>query len=241
MLASAGATVLVWLAAAGLAPSVRLWTTFLVVPFPTLMVLQARAIAQPTELPRLPLYIGSAVTQWLLALVTLACATSGGYEAATLGIQPGSPVEQLLWALVLVVSAELLILAGHRLGVRESPVMLQLLPRTAGERVGFALLSVSAGICEEVVFRGFLVTVLAGATGSMALALLLAALVFGVTHAYQHPAGAARATLLGLLLSVPLVATGSLLGAAVAHIIIDLIGGFWLGPRLAASYSREDG
>jgi membrane protease YdiL (CAAX protease family) len=227
-----GAAALVWLAAAELGAGVRLWTTFLLVPFPALMVLQTRLVEEPATVRRLPLYLGSALSLWVLAGVTLGVALTGGLQPAAIGLVTGDVGQQLLWAAGVILLAEGTILAGHRLGLRESPLMALLLPRTGRERVAFFGLALSAGVCEELVFRGFLITVLSAATGSLTMALLLSALAFGITHAYQEPAGAARATLLGLLLAAPVVATGSVLGAALAHAAIDVIGGYWLGPRL---------
>lgn len=227
-----GAAALVWLAAAELTAPIRLWTTFLLVPFPAIMVLQTRLVAEPATLRRLPLYLGSAVSLWVLAGVTLLVALTGGLAPVEIGLVTGDAGEQLLWAAGVTLTAEAIMLAAHRLGLRESPLMSLLLPRTGRERAAFFGLSLSAGACEELVFRGFLITVLSTATGSLTMALLVSSLAFGITHAYQEPAGAARATLLGLLLAAPVVATGSLLGAALAHAAIDVIGGFWLGPRL---------
>ena len=235
--ATAAATLLVWLAAHDLPDGVRFWTTVLLVPFPALMVMQARLQPDLADVRREPLYLVSALTLWLLALATLAIAIPGGIGAYQLGLFTGNIGEQLLWATAITVLAEGVYLAAHRLGLREAPLLVHLLPRTKRERIGFAALSVSAGCCEELVFRGFLLTALSAATGSLTLALILSSLTFGVTHAYQEPAGAARATLLGLLLAAPVIATGSLLGAAVAHTAIDILGGFWLGPRL----TRADG
>ncbi|HSJ13081.1 MAG TPA: CPBP family intramembrane glutamic endopeptidase [Longimicrobiales bacterium] len=230
--ALAAAAIVVWLAAGELAPAARLWTTFLLVAFPALMVLQARLVGRPSEVIRLPLYLASAIALWVLALLTLAIALRSGFTAVELGLVPGRPGEQLIWAGVVIIAAEAVMLAGYRLGMREAPLVTLLLPRTARERLAFVGLSLTAGITEELVFRGFLITVLTIASGSLTLALILSALTFGIVHAYQEPAGAARATVLGLLLSAPFVATGSLLGAMIAHAAIDVLGGFWLGPRL---------
>ena len=59
-----------------------------------------------------------------------------------------------------------------------------LLPSTTEERVGFLGLSVTAGLCEEFLFRGYLIWVLAPYLGWWGAA-AFSRLSFGVVHAYQ--------------------------------------------------------
>lgn len=96
------------------------------------------------------------------------------------------------------------------------------LPTTARERWLFAAVALSAGICEEVVYRGWLLFALhrefalAGST-----ALLAAAVLFGLAHSYQGPLGVLSATLAGALMCILYVGTGSLLVPIVFHTLID--------------------
>jgi membrane protease YdiL (CAAX protease family) len=98
------------------------------------------------------------------------------------------------------------------------------LPRTAGERRLFAVVGVTAGICEEWLYRGFFLAVVAAATGGPpAWALVLgAAGAFGLAHAYQGPAGVVSTGLLGGGMAVMYLQTGSLLLPVVLHALIDL-------------------
>jgi len=228
-----GSAALVWTATGELPWPARALTTFLLVPLPALLLLQARLITDVADLPRLSLYASSAAAQWLLAVCTAVVAVASSITAYALGLDaPVSWTGQLAWAAALTAAAVGLNLASHRLGIRESPVLTHLLPRTRTERAAFVGLSLTAGFCEELVFRGFLITALYAASGSLVLALIVSSAAFGVVHAYQEPGGVARATLLGLLLATPFVLTGSLAASMVAHAAIDIVGGCWLGPRL---------
>jgi len=60
-----------------------------------------------------------------------------------------------------------------------------MLPRGAGQIALWVVLSVSAGICEEAVFRGYLQRQLIAVLRSGLAGILLAAVVFGFGHAYQ--------------------------------------------------------
>jgi membrane protease YdiL (CAAX protease family) len=106
------------------------------------------------------------------------------------------------------------------------------MPKSPRERAWYSALSLAAGLCEELVFRGFLLGVLAIAWGSVAAASLASAAVFGVVHGYQGMAGAVRAAVLGVVLTVPVLVTGSLIPSMVAHFALDMILGLLLADRL---------
>ncbi len=102
-----------------------------------------------------------------------------------------------------------------------------MLPVSPHERRWWVAVSISAGICEEVVFRGFLPQFLTGQlhgewTLDPLVAWLLSALAFGLCHAYQGAAGVVRTTLAALMFSVVAMLSGSLLLPVVLHILVDL-------------------
>lgn len=223
---------LVYMTTRGLPQATRVWTTILVAGLPPMSVLQARALTQ-IELPsRMALYAQTSFSLWLLAAATAAVAYISDISAAGLGLALLPLTDTLVWTGALTVAGVALMLIAHRLGVRESPTLAGLLPRTSGERLAFLGVSISAGFCEELVFRGFLVPVIEVVLGSAVIAALIAAAVFGLLHAYQGFSGALRAALLGAVLTIVLLVTGSIVPAILAHTLIDVIGGFWVGPRL---------
>jgi hypothetical protein len=96
--------------------------------------------------------------------------------------------------------------------------------RNAGV-VHLLVISLAAGVGEELLFRGYAQAGLAGLLvppfGPWA-ALLLASLLFGVCH-WISSAYAVVATGMGLLLGGLLMATGSLLAPIVAHALYDFL------------------
>lgn len=99
-----------------------------------------------------------------------------------------------------------------------------LIPRNAAEiRLG-ALLSVNAGVSEEIFFRLLLPLTLICLFGHPVLCFLVAAALFGMLHVYQGPGGFIAASLLGLVLTSIYVATGSLATVIFLHALIDLNG-----------------
>lgn len=99
-----------------------------------------------------------------------------------------------------------------------------LTPETSGERHGFWLLSITAGICEEIIFRGFMIWFIAAWTGLIA-AIILSAILFGFEHIYLGMPHVAKAAMTGFVLALVVVASGSLWPAILIHIALDLNGG----------------
>lgn len=233
MVGAAIAAAVVWAASGELAWPARAFLVLLLAVLPPLSVAQADAVgAGAAVLPRIPVYLSSAATMWVLALLALGAGLGGSFAPNELGLVGMPVVAAAGWTAGLVAGAVALAAAWRALGLRESPMLAWLLPRTAVEKALFVGLSFSAGVGEELVFRGFLVPALEAATGATWPAVGLSAGVFGVVHAYQNPAGVVRAGLLGLLFTVPLVVTGSLLPSILAHFLYDVVAGLWLADWL---------
>ena len=107
-----------------------------------------------------------------------------------------------------------------------------LLPRTARERSMFVVVSLVAGVVEEYVMRGFCLLVLAQATSSMFLSLVLVTLGFAVAHGYQGASATIRTGVLGAVLGIPVVVTGALVPSMVAHAGTDILAGAFGYPLL---------
>ena len=111
-----------------------------------------------------------------------------------------------------------------------------LLPRNRGELPYGAVLGLTAGIVEELLFRLALPALLFGVLGSGPLAFGIAALLFGALHLYQGPLGILFAFILGLLFTLLYLVSGSIVWPIVLHALIDLrslvlipvaLGGAW--------------
>ncbi len=102
-----------------------------------------------------------------------------------------------------------------------------LLPVSTHERRWWVAVSISAGVCEEVFFRGFLPQFLTGQLhGSWSLdptaAWLSGAVAFGLCHFYQGISGVLRTTLAALMFSLTAILSGSLLLPMVLHVLLDM-------------------
>jgi len=99
-----------------------------------------------------------------------------------------------------------------------------LLPQNARERVWWALLSLTAGICEECVFRSFLFHYLHVDPWRLGIAasLALACVIFALGHLYQGVKAAAATGLLAVMFFGFFLSTGNLLLSIVLHALADL-------------------
>lgn len=232
--AVAAASVLVWALLPALEWPARAFATFLLVPLPSLLLLQTRLVDRiPAEEEREAVYVSSAASVWILAAFAMLAARFSGFSRAELWMSaPALPI--LFGAAGATVAAGLLLMAAARLlHVRETALIRFLLPRTASEKIAFAGLSVSAGIAEELVFRAFLMAALLKAGLGLPATVVLSVAVFAVSHAYQGIAGMIRVALLGARLTAPILITGSVYPAMIAHAALDLLAGLVLADWLA--------
>ncbi|HWI66532.1 MAG TPA: CPBP family intramembrane glutamic endopeptidase [Symbiobacteriaceae bacterium] len=186
-------------------------------------------------------YAASAITEWGLFLAVLLSLRLGKLPLTAIGLKPpAGPVTWYIVAAAFVGAIALIVQMYRSPEMREayregSGHIRQLLPVTAGERAGFAAIAVTAGICEETLFRGFLTFYLVTLLPWLPLwaAAVLASLSFGLGHWYQGRRGILQTGALGLLLAGFYLATGSLYGPMAVHAIIDLLalGLSWAATR----------
>jgi uncharacterized protein len=200
-----------------------------VVPLSSAAALRMLLDDDRLRVPRAALYRDVVASQWILAVIALAVLIPVVNPLAATGLSAAAGVGFATVLLLLTVAA---VLEGSgvrpRLPLREPGGSLArvsfLLPRTRAERWWWIALSVTAGVCEEIVFRGFLLHYLAthapqiGITG----AVVLSSIAFGLGHLYQGLRSAALTALVGAALAAAYLVTGSLWTPIVLHALLDL-------------------
>lgn len=124
-------------------------------------------------------------------------------------------------------------LAGH--GERRR--LAQLVPRRPGDWLLWSAVCVTAGVSEEVAFRGVFFTLLDRWLGSPILAALLGALAFTLGHAYQGRTGMILIFAFALMFQALVWFTRGVAVAVAVHTLYDLTAGLLFG-RLARSYDQ---
>jgi uncharacterized protein len=185
------------------------------------------------------------VLEWGLALLALVVwMAAPDVDAAALGLRwptswpgPATGVAVLVVLVFVVVSLRAMAAGALRTataqlrrpgeGRHAEPAVsstLALLPRTRGERHLFTVVGLTAGICEEWLYRGFFLAVVSAVAGGppAVVLVLLGAAAFGLAHAYQGVAGIVTTGILGGVLAALYLDTGSLLLPVLLHAAIDL-------------------
>ncbi len=174
---------------------------------------------------RLTVYRRTIGRQWWLAAIALTITALAKLPFADLGLRrprlaiPGPSGFAAEVALLLTIAVAVTKLAGRR----PSGTVAVLLPRTYQERRLYIGVAVTAGVVEELLFRGFLMQYAIAVLGwSWQCAAIASALAFGVSHLYQGPITALTATLIGLGFAESYTLTASLLVPVLLHVALDL-------------------
>lgn len=97
-----------------------------------------------------------------------------------------------------------------------------MLPRNRQELLLGGIMSINAGVFEELLFRLALPALLYGASGSAAAAVIGSVLFFGGLHVYQGAAGIIGTTIVGGLMFALYVVSGTIAAPIIAHALFDL-------------------
>ncbi len=103
-----------------------------------------------------------------------------------------------------------------------------MLPRSVKEKRWFVVCAITAGIGEEVAYRGFLMYLIDSVFLDLNTYIVLAAasIIFGLMHVYQGVSGIIRTGLTGLLIGALYVSSGSLWLPIALHFTIDFAAAF---------------
>ena len=188
------------------------------------------------------LWIGAIIYPWALVAVGAALWAANDRSWTSLGFSV--PDGWRLWVavgvvlLIVVYNAQAVAAVARdaetRASVRQqfSGELANVLPRTRTELYWFGGVSLTAGFCEEFMFRGYFIWAVApwlGWWGAAALSLAF----FASGHAYQGWNGVLRTGIFGALYTLVIAISNSLWPAIALHAVTDLGGGVmsWLALR----------
>ena len=100
----------------------------------------------------------------------------------------------------------------------------RMLPHDARELRWFSAVAITAGVCEELLYRGYLIWYL-GHWLPLTLAVAASAILFGVGHFYQGPRGMILTACVGAFLAAVYLVSGSLFAPMAFHALMDLYSG----------------
>ncbi len=195
-----------------------------------------RLLAMPSisSRDRVSLYLTSIAAQWIVTTVIAWRAFARGFSLASLGVK-----FEPLWELLLfgALGAALIGLAHwfnlRRVSRSKNPaadrikaVAAKIFPHTNREAAIFCSLAVTAGICEEFLYRGFVFGALTHLSAPIWSVLLVSSVFFGLAHAYQGPGGMLGTLILGTVFGLVRILYDSLVPVVFWHVAVDIVAGF---------------
>ena len=204
------------------------------------------AIPQVTTMERLILYASTIAFQWLAAAVVAWRAWAHGYTSEQLGLVIHDKTRLL--AVGLIGAAAIGVfqwfslrrvakLPAKRRGLLVA-IATRIFPQSAVEFPPYLALAVTAGLCEEFLYRGFSMAVLTRAVLPVWAVVILSSIHFGLAHIYQGRGGAVATLVVGTVLGTVRIAYDSLIPVIVWHTALDVVAGI-AGPRYLTAALAE--
>ena len=195
---------------------------------------EVRKIESGKPANRLSLYRSTAIVEWLALAVLFIAWHLLERPFSDLGfVTPGGAGFYVGIALLAVVCGVLIRQWStvEQLGDEERHKQIEalgklvhFLPHSKRELNAIYGVSLTAGIVEEIVYRGFVLWYLALVMPLWA-AVILSSIAFGVAHSYQGPAGAVKCGFVGLAFAGFYLLTGSIWLPMIGHFLFDALQG----------------
>jgi membrane protease YdiL (CAAX protease family) len=171
------------------------------------------------------IYLPTIIIEWLIFLLVFLVLKRGKENLSTVGFSKltlanlGIGLGFLLVANIILLSLGNILQFFHLTMPKE---VIFMLPRTRTERLFWVILSITAGICEETGFRGYVLTKLNLFLNNWYLTVALSSLSFGLGHFYQGIGGIILTGIYGLLFCLLFIWRKSLIPGIFAHFLQDL-------------------
>jgi CAAX protease family protein len=189
---------------------------------------------------RLLRYARTIVILWSLTGLAVYALRLHHLDTTYVGLRPPRHLWELALGLVTLVAPLLASMSGTRRALEGdyAKAVRAVIPADRGQWIAFVPVAASAGICEEFLYRGYALTVIAAITGSVAAGVVFSSIAFGLGHAYQGKAGIAGTSITGLIYAGVFLATGSLYPCMIGHFVQDVVGAAMLSQRLSPDEPR---
>jgi uncharacterized protein len=196
------------------------------------------ALPQVSKMERLTLYASTIAFQWLAVAVVAWRAWAHGFTASQLGLT----IHDRTRILVASIAGAATIAALQWLNLRRvgrisaearGPIQAiaeRILPQSTVELLPYFALAITAGLCEEFLYRGFAMAVLEQVGLQTWAVVLLSSALFGLAHSYQGRGGIVMTMLIGIILGLGRITFDSLIPAIFWHSAVDVVAGT-VGPR----------
>ncbi|MGC1414800.1 MAG: type II CAAX endopeptidase family protein [Candidatus Acidiferrum sp.] len=196
------------------------------------------AIQQMGARERLALYFSTIAFQWLAAALTAWRAWARGLTLEELGLVVHGRGRILLAAIVGAATLGGLQWLNLRRMGRSSgkarsfmqSLAERILPQSRAELLPFLALAVTAGLCEEFLYRGFAMAALTRAGLPVWTVVLFSSILFAMAHLYQGRGGIVSTLVIGTVFGTARIAYDGLAPVILWHSAVDAVAGV-AGPK----------
>jgi membrane protease YdiL (CAAX protease family) len=206
------------------------------------------AMPQVSSMERLVLYASTIGFQWLAVAIVVWRAWAYHYTAAQLGLviadRPKIIIASIVGAATIATLQWLNLRRVGRLPVEArgplQAIAERILPQSSVELLPYFALAITAGLCEEFLYRGFTMAVLSRVGLQAWLVVLVSSALFGLAHSYQGRSGMVMTLIIGLAFGISRIAYDCLVPAILWHSAVDVVAGT-AGPRYLVRAPRSEG
>lgn len=189
---------------------------------------QAETLSNFTETMRLITYFFTIIFQWIIFFLIYFTVVREKTFLAGVGLLKIKTLDfawgiALLCMLFLVATGFSYLLT--QVGYPPKGELSFLLPQETTGKLIWVIVSFTAGFCEEILFRGYLMTRLRliGKFKSWLIPVIISSLAFGFPHLYQGVHGFLNISVLGVLFALIYIRTRSIWPCIIAHFFLDFL------------------
>lgn len=199
---------------------------------------------------KLTVYWSNSASLWVMAIVVMLVWYFSGRDLIDLGFGlPDFGGSLWIWLTAIFVLGYILD-AGYKMSspkrkkelidkfIKNTPF----LPQTKKETYHFMIVALSAGVCEEIIFRGYFIQYLMYFTGDSDMGIWLAisipAAVFAFSHFYQGWDAVLKIVVLAVIFGFLFWSMQSLWWLILLHILLDVAGGV-LAYKILPGYEKQ--
>jgi len=196
------------------------------------------ALPQISRRDRFSLYASTIAFQWLAVAVVAWRSWARGVSLDELGLVVHGPLRILIASIVGAATlGGLQWLNLRRMGrssgkTRDFMQALaeRILPQSPAELLPYLGLAITAGLCEEFLYRGFAMAALSRAGLPVWGVVLLSSVLFGLAHLYQGRGGLLSTLVIGTVFGTARIAYDGMVPVMVWHFAVDAVAGI-AGPK----------
>lgn len=178
-------------------------------------------------------YLLSLIFEWIMLLVTwwglrlrrVSLAELIGFRRGLRAFAQDIGAAAIFWIMAMIVLAAIAILLRLLHLASPQKTIAELAPQSPIQMLLWIALSLSAGFCEETVFRGYFLRQCASPAQRIWIGVLVSSLLFGISHGYEGASGMIAITVFGALFCVLAIARSSLRPGMIAHAWHDIFTG----------------